>query len=224
MNRLGGTQRESNPLRLNIARVHVPLTAVLAAWTARKTGQLLGRGLRWVLRHPRVLTPLLPWWGLTWLLDGPSGGASGLGALGVLIFAVVLFLVLGLVGWWVWERESFTRLVAWRCRGWWRSRGVYRYYWQPAMVTAGLAVVVDGREYLPRILSVRSTSAVDRVAVRMLPGQVAEDWTAVGPRLAQTFGAVECRVRSVPGDRRRLELWFLVTDPLTEVVPPLSLG
>ena len=114
VNRLGGTQRESNPVRLNIARVHVPLTAVLAAWTARKTGQLLGRGLRWVFRHPWVLTPLLPWWGLTWLLDGPSGSGSGLGALSVLAFAAVLFLVMALLGWWA---GSGSRSPGWWCGG-----------------------------------------------------------------------------------------------------------
>ena len=39
---LRGSQRETNPLRLNIARVHVPLSAVLAAWSLRKFGQAFG--------------------------------------------------------------------------------------------------------------------------------------------------------------------------------------
>ncbi len=47
MNRLGGTQKDTNPLRLNIAQVHVPLSAVLAAWTMRKVGS----GFGWLLRH-----------------------------------------------------------------------------------------------------------------------------------------------------------------------------
>ena len=82
------------------------------------------------------------------------------------------------------------------------------------MVTTSLAVGVDGEEYLPRLLSVRSTGTVDRVLVRMLPGQVLDDWTSMAPRLAQTFDAQDCRVRTTR-HRQQLELWFLVEDPLT---------
>ena len=53
----------------------------------------------------------------------------------------------------------------------------------------------------------------------MLPGQVLDDWTAMAPRLAQTFDAQECRVRTT-AHHQRLELWFLVADPLTEPIPP----
>jgi S-DNA-T family DNA segregation ATPase FtsK/SpoIIIE len=90
------------------------------------------------------------------------------------------------------------------------------------MVTTNLAVTMDGTEYLPRLVSVSSTGTVDRVFVRMLPGQVFDDWAAMGPRLAQTFGAQECRVRTTK-HRQRLELWFLVADPLTNPVTPNSL-
>jgi len=55
--------------------------------------------------------------------------------------------------------------------------------------------------------------------VRMLPGQVLDDWTSVAPRLAQTFDAKECRVRTTR-HRQQLELWFLVEDPLTDPIPP----
>ena len=53
----------------------------------------------------------------------------------------------------------------------------------------------------------------------MLPGQVLDDWTAMAPRLAQTFDAQECRVRTT-AHHQRLELWFLVEDPLTQPIPP----
>ncbi len=52
----------------------------------------------------------------------------------------------------------------------------------------------------------------------MLPGQVLDDWTAMAPRLAQTFDAQECRVRTT-AHRQQLELWFLVEDPLTRPDP-----
>jgi S-DNA-T family DNA segregation ATPase FtsK/SpoIIIE len=46
----------------------------------------------------------------------------------------------------------------------------------------------------------------------------------VGERLAQTFGAQDCRVRTTK-TRHRLELWFLTDDPLTDpVTPPSALG
>ena len=50
-----------------------------------------------------------------------------------------------------------------------------------------------------------STRSVDRVRVRMLPGQTVEDWAKVSDRLCQTFGAQDCRVRSVtrPAARAR---------------------
>ena len=117
----------------------------------------------------------------------------------------------------LWAPEHFTRWVAWRAKGWWRSARV------PLRMAAGhgdhrLVVRVDGEEYLPKIVSVRSSGTVDLVRVRMLPGQVLEDWADNAPRLAQTFGTQECRVRTVAGRRRDLELWFLVDDPLTAEV------
>jgi hypothetical protein len=54
----------------------------------------------------------------------------------------------------------------------------------------------------------------------MLAGQVVEDWGKVSDRLCQTFGAQDCRVRSVPGRPHEIEAWFLTNDPLQEVVEP----
>ncbi|HEX5535030.1 MAG TPA: hypothetical protein VFX33_14920 [Actinomycetales bacterium] len=205
-----GTQRETNPLRLNVAKVHVPLSAVLAAWAARRLGQGLVGLVRLVVRHPWILAPTASAWFLVRLVHG-----HGLLATSTLAVAATLVLV---VWWWRW-RDSFTRNVVWRLRGAWRGLMVYRFGWQPAMVTTRLAVTMDRGEYLPKLLRVSSTGPVDRLVVRMLPGQVLEDWTAVGPRLAQTFGAQECRVRTTR-HRHRLELWFLVHDPLTEPSHP----
>ena len=82
---------------------------------------------------------------------------------------------------------------------------------------------MDSREYLPRRLRVTSSGTVDRVWVRMLPGQVFDDWTTVGPRLAQTFGAQECRVRTTR-HRQQLELWFLVRRPAHRPDPAVGAG
>jgi S-DNA-T family DNA segregation ATPase FtsK/SpoIIIE len=208
VNRLGGTEHGGGPFRLNVAKVRVPLTAVLAAWVAGK----IAAGLGWLIKHPITFAPVLLALGFLRVFD----------VLGPLpIAATVLIVVGGLVAWRVLWPEAFTTQVVWRLRGLWRGRWPYRFTWQPAMVTTGLAVLVDGREYLPKIRSVKSTGSVDLLRVRMLPGQTIEDWAEAAPRLAQTFDAQECRVRSTER-RQELCLWFLVIDPLTESVEPFD--
>jgi S-DNA-T family DNA segregation ATPase FtsK/SpoIIIE len=207
-----GTRRESNPLRLNIARVHVPLSAVLAAWVGRKLGCAIGGLLSLLIRRPWVLVVVVVVWFHARLVDGYGTPA---------VLSVFLLLTVALAGWRITGPASFTRHMVWRLRGLWRSRVVYGFSWQRGMATTGLAVTMDGREYIPKRLRVRSTGTVDRVEVGMLPGQVVEDWTSVSPRLAQTFCAQECRVRTTR-HRQRLELWFLIRDPLTDAVQPLA--
>ena len=128
MSRLGGTSRQ-HPVRLNVAKVHVPLSAVLAAWADRR----LGAGGWWLLRHPftvaAALVALLAW--RVTLRSGPLPvpAVVGASALVVLVWRQV-------------HRSSFTRLIVWRVRGVWRAATVYRYLWQPAMVTTALAIRV----------------------------------------------------------------------------------
>ena len=88
------------------------------------------------------------------------------------------------------------------------------------MDTAGLLVARHGTDYVPPLLTVRSTGSVDRVTVKMLAGQTIDDYAQVADRLAQTFGAADCRVRSIPGRRHLLQLWLLICDPLEDIVPP----
>jgi S-DNA-T family DNA segregation ATPase FtsK/SpoIIIE len=208
MNRLHGQTKDTAPVRLAVARVHVPLSAVVAAWLGRRVAAVL----TWLVRHPVGLLLL----GATWLLVALAGrvGWSPFLLLGLVAVA-------SLVAWRLLAAESFATQVTWRARGRWRASRVYRFGWQPATVTTGLAVNLNGREYLPRLLRVSSTGTVDRVWVRMLPGQVLDDWTTVAPRLAQTFGAQDCRVRTTR-HRQQLQLWFLVADPLTATVAPFE--
>jgi S-DNA-T family DNA segregation ATPase FtsK/SpoIIIE len=205
MNRLGGIQHESGPVRLHVAKVKVPLSAVIGAWLARK----LGAAVVGTAKHPaRLLAAVVLV--VLWRLDLAHGPLPIL-TVAALAGAAAL----------VWFRrwpDSFRRQVVWRVRGVWRARRVYRYLWQPAMVTTGLAVTMGDQEYLPAIRSVRSSGTVDVVAVRMLPGQCLSDWAQAAPRLAQTFGVLDARVRSVPGDPRRVVLWLLAADPLTSPV------
>lgn len=207
----GGTRSDSAPVRVNMAKVHVPLTTVIVVWLFRQ----LWAALRFLLARPLLLLAAV----LVVLAvrvsvhDGP------------LPVLVLLGILTGLlVVWWRLRPESFTRWFVWRIRGAWRASTVYRYSWQPAMVTAGLHLTRDGVEHLPRMLSVRTTGCVDLVRVRMLPGQTTLDYADAADRLAQTFGVVECRVRSVPKRPHDLVLWFLTGDPLVDDVPPVDPG
>jgi len=205
----GDAHRQGGPVPVNVARVRVPLSAVLFAWAGRR----LSAGGVWVARNPGAVAATvvaLMAWRVT-ITDGP-----------VPVLTTVTVLAALLCGWRRLHRGSFTRLVTWRARGRWRQVTVYRYRWQPAMVTTGLAGRLEYTEYLPRLVSVRSTGSVDVVRVRMLPGQTLTDWAGNAPRLAQTFGALDCRVRSVPRRVHDLALWFLTEDPLTQPVQPFD--
>jgi DNA segregation ATPase FtsK/SpoIIIE, S-DNA-T family len=197
------------PIHLRAASVRIPLSAVILGWL----GRTLGRAVLWVLAQP-VLWAALTVYGVGYWLAVTVGPWP-------FVFTALL-LVGALRTWRDFHRASYRRWFAWPIRSAFRRAVVYRRFWQPAMVTTGLAVRVTGREYLPKLVKVASTGSVDRVTVRMLPGQVVEDYTEVTERLAQTFDATECRVRTDPKHRDQLILWFLVHDPFTEPIAPFQ--
>ena len=115
----------------------------------------------------------------------------------------------------------FERWVRLPLRSRWRRWSIYRYKWPATMDFAELnRYRSNGTQYEPVLLTVQSTRDLDRVRARMLAGQVVEDWGKVSDRLCQTFGAQDCRVRSVPGRPHEIEAWFLINDPLQQVVQP----
>lgn len=187
----------------------------IGAWLAGWLLGLTGRCLLWLLRRPLIVLAAV---GALLLADlitdaGPwltTAVLAGAGALAVV---------------WRWLHEvSFLRLVTWRLRAWWRRRFVYRREW--ADVMAGLSLVQKRKgddPMMPSLLRVRCTRTVDVLRVRLLPGQVLSDFAENADRLAQTFQALDCRVRSLPrrrgGASRVIELWFLIADPLTAPVP-----
>ena len=69
------------------------------------------------------------------------------------------------------------------------------------MDTVGLTKERHGTDYVPPLLSVRSNRWMDKLTVRMLPGQRLQDFVDVADRLAPTFGAIDCRVRSPAATR-----------------------
>jgi DNA segregation ATPase FtsK/SpoIIIE, S-DNA-T family len=105
----------------------------------------------------------------------------------------------------------------------WRGFSIYRHKWRSTMDFAGLnGLRRDGSQFEPVLLSVKSTPHVDRLRVRMLAGQVVDDWGRVSDRLCQTFGSIDTRVRSVPSHPHEVECWFLTSDPLQQVVEPFQ--
>ena len=155
-------------------------------------------------RHP-VTTALSTVVFGTWLAAGSVGVV-------VLVATAVGSLVL-------WRRlrpRSFRRRVVSR----WRGAVIYRRRWQPAMVTCGLAVQAEDREYLPKICRVVSDEFTDRLLVHLLSGQCPDDFEAQASQLAHTFGALRMRARvERPG---QVWLQFTQRDPLTATIPALE--
>jgi S-DNA-T family DNA segregation ATPase FtsK/SpoIIIE len=204
------TGRDDPAVFLRPQVVRVSLWAVFGLWLARR----LTRLLLLIVRSPAAMTSLV----LTaafvagWRLVHP---ALPLGLVGALLA--------GLVGWRLRWPASYDGLALARLRSWWRGSVVYRRRWTVAMDTVGLIKNRHGVDYVPSLLAVRCTRCLDRVTVRMLPGQRLQDYVDVADRLAQTFGAADCRVRSTRSPHQA-QLWLLIRDPLDAVVDPLPAG
>ncbi len=143
----------------------------------------------WLLRRPVGARPG-GWW-----CGSSAGLLHGHGTLATSLLLLVLAVVLAVVA-------VAVAGVVHPAGGVAAPRALARADGLPVRVAAG-----DGRpptwrcrwmggSSCPSGCAVSSTGTVDRVWVRMLPGQVFDDWAAMGQRLAQTFGAQECRVRT----------------------------
>jgi len=199
--------RSDQPVQLRTPAVRVGVGVVASAWLARRVWRLLVV----TAATPAALAGLvLVVFGvLLWRLSPLLMGSLAALGVGLLVGCRLV---------WPDRWLSWLRLPL---RSWWRGWFVYRHRWAAAMDTAGLAVAWRGTLYNPTVLAVTSTLTVDRVRVRMLPGQTVEDYAAASDRLGQTFGAQAVRVRSVPQRPHHVELWLLTTDPLTAGVEPL---
>lgn len=201
----------------------------------------------WARNRPKNMAPedelLVLGWGLVvfmfiwpfklawWLVSKPAGLASlaGFVATGLLIgFAnawalvqwIVLLVPLAMGGWWLIRRDSFREHAAWRLKAHWRYRRVYRRKWKEVMENGGFKKAIPlARDRMPRIVKFRCTPTVDRLLIEPNNCDI-EDFRDTAPHIGRAFNARRCTVRR---DRRHDRLWleFLVTDCLSEIIPPL---
>jgi FtsK/SpoIIIE family len=184
--------------------LRVPLWAHVCWWCIKA----LFRLAVWYFRFWYVTLPL-SFFGFLYLRYGWVGPVGFLAAVAA-----------PLVAWGLLHRSSFARFAAYPALGRWRAYR-YRRAWYAAMSTAGLTKTWQQRTVLPELRRVKSSRSFDTLTVRMVTGQIPDDYAAASLRLAHTYGALGCRVQ--PG--RRPELVTLVlrrSDALRKPVAPVA--
>jgi S-DNA-T family DNA segregation ATPase FtsK/SpoIIIE len=180
----------------------------------------------WLLwRHPKVLAVLA------------ALVAIGLAMRYPVIQVAVLVIGLVLVLWRLVHARSFRRCVSdplrrarrrRRYRGCWRSlMAVHRLSWAPHPRTAvGQRAtptwdLLSARPPVPKLERIELGAWVDRLRVRMLPGQTPKDWEDAAEGIAHALGARSAQVRLWSPGRLVLEVAY--ADPLGAVIPPVEL-
>jgi S-DNA-T family DNA segregation ATPase FtsK/SpoIIIE len=173
-----------------------------------QTARLLWRLARFVTRHTMAILAVL-----AGVLAWREVGTAGLIAL-VLTVAAVLVV-------WRWRYpDSFSRWVGTPARSRWRAVH-YRRRWGAVMTIGRLAPTYQGRVLLPVLGKVTATNYTDRVSVRLVSGQSAQDFATRAVNLAHGFGAAVCRVRSAaPG---AVVLEFIRRDALAVIIAALPI-
>jgi len=204
-----GRRVPSATVRVRRQPLRLPLLLLIVWWLIKKLIRVLVVTVRSPVAMATLTAATLTVFG--WREVGPALVAAWYLALVVTIVTVRL-------RWPAWYEHHVSLVI----RSRWRRWSIYRYKWPATMNFADLdRLRRDGSQYQPVLRSVHSTRAVDKVRARMLAGQIVEDWGKVSDRLCQTFGATDCRVRSVPGRPHEVDLWFLINDPLEHIVEPL---
>jgi S-DNA-T family DNA segregation ATPase FtsK/SpoIIIE len=163
--------------------LHTPLWIIAGAQACR----WIWRILRFAARHPLadliIAALAVAWRFLGW--PGPVILAAGL--------------VIGAVAWRLAWPASWARMVAGPIKARW-LRWHYQRQWPAIMTISRLAVSYRGRLLLPLLCAVTTTGFVDRLHVRLVAGQSADDFAVRAGNLAHGFGAIACRIRtSTPG-------------------------
>ncbi|PWU46279.1 cell division protein FtsK [Micromonospora globispora] len=203
VNVIRGDRVDPAPINVRTPFIRIPLWLALSWWTLKGIARVAVVLVRfWYVTAPAAV---FGWLYLRFGWMGPVG-------------LVVLVAVVA-AGWGFGHRPSFLRF------GWWPvlsryRRMVYRREWQAAMFTARLAVSFDRHMVLPILKGVRCGAGVDVVTVRMVTGQIPDDFARVSERLAHTFGVRQ--VKASPGPRTDQVLLTLFRgDPLARLVRPL---
>ncbi|SCL38808.1 DNA segregation ATPase FtsK/SpoIIIE, S-DNA-T family [Micromonospora rhizosphaerae] len=194
-----------DPALINVRTpfIRIPLWLALSWWTIKALARLVVVLVRfWYVTAPAAL---FGWLYLRYGWVGPVGVVASAAAVAA--------------GWGFGHRPSFLRFGGWPILSRFR-RWRYRRNWHAAMVTARLAVSFDHHTVLPVLRKVRCAAGVDVVTVRMVTGQIPDDFAKVAERLAHTFGVRQ--VKAVPGARPDVVLLHLFRgDPLAKTVRPL---
>jgi hypothetical protein len=204
VNVIRGEQIPTAAFNVRTPVLRIPLWMVIT-WQAIKA-------LAWaVATYVRYWYVTLPTTFLTWLYV--TYGWVGLAVLTGSVGAVG-------AGWWFGHPASCLRFGCYPVLARYR-RMVYRRRWHPAMATAKLAVSFDGHTVIPILKRVRCRAGSDVVLVRMVTGQIPDDFATASERLAHTFGVRQ--VKAMPGpDYGTVVLVLLRGDPLTRTVAPLA--
>jgi S-DNA-T family DNA segregation ATPase FtsK/SpoIIIE len=186
--------------KLQQENVKVSLTTVILIWAARK----LGRLIIIIAKSPAKLITLLPIALAAYLATVATWLAVGFTLLCLTITAACAMQF----------PTSYQKHIASRARGTWRSLR-YRWRWSTALKRCG---IIKTWHEAPLLLHTTSTHTIDQLRIRMVAGQRPEDYTVNADRLAQTFGALNCRIHNVKP--QWLDLLFLTAEPLQHVVRP----
>ncbi|GAA1782543.1 FtsK/SpoIIIE domain-containing protein [Luedemannella flava] len=203
VNVIRGERIPDAPFNLRTPVLRLPLWVMLLGWTFRA----LARVTVFIVKHWYVTGPVavVGWLYFKWGWAGP------------VVPVVVLGVAVG--AWAYWHQPSFLRFAGWPVLARWR-RVAYRRRWLPAMTTAGLDVRFDRQTVVPVLRRVRCRAGVDVLTVRMVTGQIPDDYAQVAERLAHTFGALVCRAAA--GTRPDLVvLTMMRTDALVKPIGPL---
>lgn len=191
------------PLNVRTPVVKLPIWLVVL-WEIIKA-------LAWVvMTYVRHWYASLPLTGLTWLYL-----QHGWQALALLVGGVTA----AATGW------AFAHRPSWLRFGWWpilaRFRKlVYRRRWMAAMVTAKLSISYDKRTIIPEIVPVRCRAGRDEVTIRMVTGQIPDDFAKASERLAHTFGVRQAK--AMPGPTYATVTVILMRgDSLHDIIGPL---
>ena len=162
VNVIRGERIDSAPLNVRTPIVRLPIWLVLAWWLVKGLARLVVLYVRfWYVTVPVSVL----WW--LYLRFGWLGLAL-----------VVIVPAVALTVWALWHRASFLRVAGFpavsRWRRWW-----YRRRWVPAMTTARLVVAFDGHTVVPVLRRVHSTGTADVLTVRMVTGQIPDDFARV---------------------------------------------